>query len=35
MTNYKKSIIFSDFDGTITERDVIVMIMEKLAVDIN
>ena len=27
----KKPIIFSDFDGTITERDVIVMIMEKCA----
>ena len=27
----KKPIIFSDFDGTITERDVIVMIMEKFA----
>ena len=27
----KKLIIFSDFDGTITERDVIVMIMEKFA----
>lgn len=27
----KKIIIFSDFDGTITERDVIVMIMEKFA----
>ena len=24
-------VIFSDFDGTITERDVIVMIMEKFA----
>ncbi len=27
----KKIVIFSDFDGTITERDVIVMIMEKFA----
>lgn len=27
----KKTIIFSDFDGTITKRDVIVMIMEKFA----
>lgn len=27
----KKPIVFSDFDGTITERDVIVMIMEKFA----
>lgn len=27
----KKPIIFSDFDGTITKRDVIVMIMEKFA----
>lgn len=27
----KKYVIFSDFDGTITERDVIVMIMEKFA----
>ena len=27
----KKPVIFSDFDGTITERDVIVMIMEKFA----
>jgi len=27
----KKTIIFSDFDGTITERDVIVMVMEKFA----
>ena len=27
----KKPIIFSDFDGTITERDVIIMIMEKFA----
>ena len=26
-----KPIIFSDFDGTITERDVIVMIMDKFA----
>ena len=31
MINSKKPIIFSDFDGTITERDVIVMIMEKFA----
>lgn len=31
MDNSKKLIIFSDFDGTITERDVIVMIMEKFA----
>ena len=31
MNNPKKLIIFSDFDGTITERDVIVMIMEKFA----
>ena len=31
MINNKKLIIFSDFDGTITERDVIVMIMEKFA----
>ena len=31
MIKNKKSIIFSDFDGTITERDVIVMIMEKFA----
>ncbi len=27
----KKLIIFSDFDGTITERDVIITIMEKFA----
>jgi len=27
----RKPVIFSDFDGTITERDVIVMIMEKFA----
>ena len=27
----KKLIMFSDFDGTITEKDVIVMIMEKFA----
>lgn len=27
----KKPVVFSDFDGTITERDVIVMIMEKFA----
>ena len=27
----RKTVIFSDFDGTITERDVIVMIMEKFA----
>ena len=32
MTISKKLVIFSDFDGTITERDVIVMIMEKFAV---
>ena len=31
MIKNKKPIIFSDFDGTITERDVIVMIMEKFA----
>ena len=31
MTYDKKLIIFSDFDGTITEHDVIVMIMEKFA----
>ena len=31
MVNPKKLIIFSDFDGTITEHDVIVMIMEKFA----
>ena len=31
MINNKKPIIFSDFDGTITEHDVIVMIMEKFA----
>ena len=27
----RKTVVFSDFDGTITERDVIVMIMEKFA----
>jgi 2-hydroxy-3-keto-5-methylthiopentenyl-1-phosphate phosphatase len=27
----KRPVIFSDFDGTITERDVIVMIMERFA----
>ena len=31
MSLEKQPIIFSDFDGTITERDVIVMIMEKFA----
>ena len=31
MTKQKTAIIFSDFDGTITEHDVIVMIMEKFA----
>ncbi len=31
MVKNKKIIIFSDFDGTITERDVVVMIMEKFA----
>lgn len=31
MVKNKKTIIFSDFDGTITERDVVVMIMEKFA----
>lgn len=31
MAKSKKPIIFSDFDGTITKRDVIVMIMEKFA----
>ena len=31
MASPKKLIIFSDFDGTITEHDVIVMIMEKFA----
>ena len=31
MVNLKKTVIFSDFDGTITEHDVIVMIMEKFA----
>lgn len=31
MVNKKKLVIFSDFDGTITERDVIIMIMEKFA----
>lgn len=31
MTIDKKIVIFSDFDGTITEHDVIVMIMEKFA----
>lgn len=31
MLKNKKLVIFSDFDGTITERDVIVMIMEKFA----
>lgn len=31
MIENRKLIIFSDFDGTITERDVIVMIMERFA----
>ena len=31
MFKSKLPIIFCDFDGTITERDVIVMIMEKFA----
>ncbi|MBI3591242.1 MAG: MtnX-like HAD-IB family phosphatase [Candidatus Melainabacteria bacterium] len=31
MIKNKKLAIFSDFDGTITERDVIVMIMERFA----
>ncbi len=31
MVKDKKIIIFSDFDGTITERDVVVMIMERFA----
>ncbi len=31
MINKKKIIIFSDFDGTITEHDVILTIMEKFA----
>lgn len=31
LANGKKPVIFSDFDGTITERDVIVMIMEAFA----
>ncbi len=31
MNQYKQPIIFSDFDGTITERDVIITIMEKFA----
>lgn len=31
MNNNLKKVIFSDFDGTITQRDVIVMIMEKFA----
>lgn len=31
MIKSKKPVIFSDFDGTITERDVIIMIMEKFA----
>lgn len=31
MIKNKKPIIFSDFDGTITERDVIISIMERFA----
>ncbi|MBI1858407.1 MAG: MtnX-like HAD-IB family phosphatase [Candidatus Melainabacteria bacterium] len=31
MIQNQKTVIFSDFDGTITKRDVIVMIMEKFA----
>ena len=31
MINKKKVIVFSDFDGTITERDVIISIMERFA----
>ena len=31
MIRTKKPVVFSDFDGTITECDVIVMIMEKFA----
>ena len=31
MVKNKKVLIFSDFDGTITERDVIVSIMEQFA----
>ena len=31
MTESKTPIIFSDFDGTITERDVIISIMERFA----
>ena len=31
MNKFKSPIIFSDFDGTITERDVIISIMEKFA----
>ena len=31
MTENKKPMVFSDFDGTITKRDVIVMVMEKFA----